>query len=186
VKELEIRLALETERGPARLVDEAESRLVESERRYGAIERRAAAAELLRSTFDVHRSAAHRRYIQPFRDETERLGRIVFGATFEVSLAEDLSVETRTLDGETLTFAQLSTGAQEQLGVLSRLACARLISDDGGVPVVLDDALGWTDPERLDLMGAAISTAADACQVIILTCVPDRYAAVGKARTVRV
>ena len=185
-RELEIRLSIETERGPARLVDEAETNLVEAERKHEAIERRATAAALLHSTFDTHRSAAHRRYIQPFRDEIERLGRIVFGASFEVSLAENLSIETRTLDGETLSFGLLSTGAQEQLGVLSRLACARLVSGDGGAPVVLDDALGWTDPERLDLMGAAISTAADDCQVIILTCVPDRYSAVGKARTVRI
>lgn len=185
-KEVQIKLALETERGPARLVDEAETHLVEAERRHGAIEGRAAAAALLHTTFDVHRSAAHRRYIQPFRDEVERLGRIVFGATFEAGLDENLSIDTRTLDGETLAFSQLSTGAQEQLGVLSRLACARLVSDDGGAPVVLDDALGWTDPARLDRMGAAISTAADDCQVIILTCVPDRYSAVGKARTIRV
>ncbi len=185
-KELEIRLALETERGPARLVDEAQTRLVEAERRHEAISRRAAAVALLRETFDRHRLEARRRYVRPFRDEIERLGRIVYGATFEVGLDEDLAIETRTLDGETLRYDQLSTGAQEQLGVLARLACARLVSRDGGAPVVLDDALGWTDPERLDLMGAAISTAADECQVIILTCVPDRYASVGKARTVRI
>ena len=185
-RELEIRLTIETERGPARVVDEAETRLVEAQRRSETIERRAAAAGVLHTTFDEHRKAAHRRYIQPFRDDIERLGRIVFGATFEVGLSEDLTIETRTLDGQTLSFAQLSTGAQEQLGVLSRLACARLVSDEGGAPVVLDDALGWTDPERLDLMGAAISTAGDDCQVIILTCVPDRYSSVGKARTVRI
>jgi hypothetical protein len=184
--ELQIRLAFETERGPARLVDEAETRLVEAERGHEAIERRAAAAANLREVFATHRDAARRRYIQPFRDEIERLGRIVYGSSFEVGLDEDLSIDTRTLDGDTLRFGQLSTGAQEQLGVLSRLACARLVSDDGGAPVVLDDALGWTDPERLDAMGAAISSAADDCQVIILTCVPERYAAVGKARTVRI
>lgn len=185
-KELEIGLRIETERGPARLLDEAETTLVEAERRHEAIDRRAAAASLLYRTFKEHRSKARRRYIKPFRDEIERLGRIVFGTSFEVSLAEDLSVESRTRDGETLSFHQLSTGAREQLGVLSRLACAMLVSDDGGVPVVLDDALGWTDPARLDRMGAAISTAADDCQVIILTCVPERYAGVGKARTIRV
>lgn len=182
----EIELRVETERGPAKLADEAESRLVEADRQHDAIMRRANAVALLRSTFERHRNAAHRRYIQPFRDEIMRLGGIVYGSTFDVGLAEDLSIETRTLSGQTLSFGQLSTGAQEQLGVLSRLACARLVSDDGGVPVVLDDALGWTDPSRLDLMGAAISSAADDCQVIILTCMPERYVAVGKARTVRV
>ncbi len=50
--------------------------------------------------------------------------------------------------------------------------------------MIFDDALGWSDPSRLERMGAAISTAADECQIIILTCVPGRYAAVGKATTV--
>ena len=50
--------------------------------------------------------------------------------------------------------------------------------------MIFDDALGWSDPGRLERMGAAISTAADESQIIILTCVPDRYAAVGKATTV--
>jgi uncharacterized protein YhaN len=185
-KALEITLRVETERGPARLADEAETRLVEVQRTFESLDRRAKAAVVLHETFSRHRAIAHRRYIQPFRDEIERLGRIVYGPTFEVALAEDLSIETRTLGGDTLPFVLLSTGAQEQLGVLSRIACARLVSDDGGVPVVIDDALGWTDPNRLDLMGAAISSAAEDCQVIILTCVPDRYSSVGKARTVRI
>lgn len=97
-----------------------------------------------------------------------------------------LSIESRTLDDTTLDFDQLSTGAQEQLGLLARLACATLVAPDGGAPVIFDDALGWTDPGRLDRMGAAISTAADDCQVIILTCTPGRYSAVGKARTVAI
>lgn len=37
-----------------------------------------------------------------------------------------------------------------------------------GSPVIFDDALGCTDPQRLARTGAAISTAADDCQVIIL------------------
>ncbi len=60
------------------------------------------------------------------------------------------------------------------------------VAPEGGAPVIFDDALGWTDPGRLDRMGAAISTAADDCQVIILTCVPNRYSSVGKARVVAI
>jgi uncharacterized protein YhaN len=127
---------------------------------------------------------ARQRYNQPFRDQIERLGRIVYRSTFEVALDDALSIETRTLEGTTLRFGQLSSGAQEQLGLLARLACASLVADEGGVPVIFDDALGWTDPSRLERMGAAISSVAEDCQIIILTCVPDRYAAVGKANTV--
>ncbi len=185
-RELEIKLTIETDRGPARSLDEAETRLVDATIRHDHLESRAAAARVLHDTFAKHRQAARQRYNEPFRARIERLGRVVFGSTFEITLEDDLSIATRTLDGTTLDFDQLSTGAQEQLGLLARLACAMLVSGDGGAPVIIDDALGWSDPGKLDRMGAAISSAADDCQVIILTCVPDRYSAVGKACTVHI
>ncbi|MCB0951729.1 MAG: hypothetical protein KDB13_03150, partial [Microthrixaceae bacterium] len=55
----------------------------------------------------------------------------------------------------------------------------------GGAPVVFDDALGWSDPARLEGMAAVLSTAAKNCQVIVLTCTPGRYESVGNARVVR-
>jgi uncharacterized protein YhaN len=47
-----------------------------------------------------------------------------------------------------------------------------------------DDALGYTDPERLCLMGAVLAKAAKECQIIIFTCVPDRYGNIGEATVV--
>ena len=75
-------------------------------------------------------------------------------------------------------------GAREQLGIISRLACAAIVSTDGGAPVVLDDALGWTDPDRVRRMGAAIASAGRDCQIIVLTCTPGRYSSVGGAKVV--
>lgn len=92
----------------------------------------------------------------------------------------------RSLDGVTLDVNQLSTGAREQMGIIARLACASIVSrSGGGAPVVLDDALGWSDPSRLQRMGAAIAAAGKECQVIILTCTPGRYAHVGNAVVVK-
>src|SRR5690606_23792379 len=98
-----------------------------------------------------------------------------------------LVVRARTLDGRTVPFEELSGGAKEQLGILARLAVARLVDPDQGVPVVLDDALGYTDPDRLRQMGEVLgaSAAGAEVQVILLTCPPDRYAAVPQASTVR-
>ena len=97
----------------------------------------------------------------------------------------DLRVVRRTLGSTTLDVDQISTGAREQIGVLSRLACAAIVSpDDGGVPVMIDDALGWSDPQRLQTMGAAIKAAGKQCQVIVLTCTPGRYSHVGQAKVV--
>ena len=49
---------------------------------------------------------------------------------------------------------------------------------------MIDDALGWSDPQRLQSMGAAIATAGQQCQVVILTCTPGRYSYVGNATVV--
>ncbi len=111
--------------------------------------------------------------------------RFVFGPDLRVEIGEDLQVRSRTLDAKTLPFASLSVGAQEQLGIISRLACAMIVAPDGGVPVVLDDGLGWSDPTRLEAMGAVLKRAGEQCQVIVLTCYPDRYRAVRGATVVR-
>lgn len=178
-------LDLRGERGLQTALDEAANELTHFVRDHERQEARAETARLLRETFAKHRNRARQRYIQPFKERIDQLGRIVFGTTFEVELDEDLQVVRRTLDGTTLAVDQLSTGAREQLGVLSRLACATIVSPlDGGAPVMIDDSLGWSDPQRLQSMGAAIAAAGRRCQVIVLTCTPGRYSHVGSAKVV--
>ena len=178
-------LDLRGEQGLQTAFDEAANQLNHLVREYERQEARAEAALLLRETFAKHRQQAHQHYIEPFKESIDQLGRIVFGPTFAVELDEDLQVVRRTLDGTMLDVDQLSTGAREQLGVLSRLACAVIVSPmDGGAPVVIDDALGWSDPQRLQGMGAAIAAAGKRCQVIVLTCTPGRYSHVGSAQVV--
>jgi hypothetical protein len=47
---------------------------------------KAAAIRLLHDVFKEHRDAARQRYNQPFSDQIKRLGRIVYGSTFDVAL----------------------------------------------------------------------------------------------------
>jgi hypothetical protein len=165
-------------------LDEATTALAHHQVAHRRLEERAAAALLLHDTLRARRDEARDRYVAPFRERIERLGRLVFGPTLQIELDAQLDIASRTLDGVTVPFAALSTGAKEQLSILSRLACASIVSADGGAPVILDDALGWTDPGRLDGMGAAISMAGRDCQVIVLTCTPGRYGSVGQATVV--
>ena len=182
---LRVKLEIRGEEGLHTRHEEAIFELEHVEREYRRTMGRAEAASLLRATFGKHRRIARQRYVGPFKERIDQLGRIVFGATFSVELDDDLRIARRTLDGITLNVDQLSTGAREQLGVLSRLACAAIVSpDDGGAPLIIDDALGWSDPQRLQNMGAAIAAAARQCQVIVLTCTPGRYANVGGARVI--
>jgi len=151
------------------------------------LERWLARAEARRKLYEAlkaARDAAHLAYVGPLRDKLTSLAKVVFGGSLSLEVGEDLRVRSRTLDGRTVPYDSLSIGAREQLGVMTRLACAILVADDGGVPVMLDDTLGFSDPRRLEAMGAVLSLAGTSCQVIILTSYPERYRHVGGARTV--
>ena len=172
-----------------RLNDAAErlESLVDDQRRLESL---AGAAELLFTTMARHRDAMKQSYVAPLREQIEALGRTVFGSSLSVELDVDsLSISRRTLDGVTVDFTELSMGAREQLAIISRLAAARVVgrasSERGaGVPVIIDDALGSSDPKRLDSLGVVFSMVAPDTQVIILTCVPDRYENIGSASVV--
>ncbi len=69
--------------------------------------------------------------------------------------------------------------------MISRLACASIVASDGGVPVIFDDALGWSDPGRLHTMATAIALAGRHCQILVLTCTPQRYTNVGHATVIQ-
>lgn len=185
IRDLRTTLSVKGEEGLALQLDAAKTRLVHLTRQRDRMEARAAAAKLLYDTMDARRAEAHRQYVAPFRRRIESLGRIVYGPTLEIELDDDLRIARRTLAGVTLEFDDLSTGAKEQLGMISRLACASIVAADGGAPAVIDDALGWSDPRKLEGMGAVIRVAGQSCQVIIMTCTPGRYSGVGGATVVR-
>ena len=73
----------------------------------------------------------------------------------------------------------------ETVALLARLGCAAIVAPRGGVPLILDDALGHTDPERLQEMARVLSAAAESSQIIVLTCVPERYRALRNAEIVQ-
>ncbi|MEM6936840.1 MAG: AAA family ATPase [Pseudomonadota bacterium] len=148
-----------------------------------AMTRRAEAAKLLWITLSECRENARLAYMEPMRNAVIKLGQIVFGPSFGVELGDDWTITHRTLDGKRLPLESLSIGAQEQLGLLTRLAAAQIVSRKGGVPVIVDDALGFADPQRLKSMGAAFAAAGRSCQVIILTCTPGRFQNVGVYRS---
>lgn len=182
--ELTATLKLYGTQGRKGTLDAAHTEREHAHGEYLRIERRARAAQTLRTVLLRHRESARRRYVEPFRGEIERLGRIVFGADFEVDIGTDLTIRSRTLDGRTVGYESLSGGAKEQIGIVARLACASLVAKEDTVPVVIDDALGFTDPDRLTRMSAVFDSVGGDGQVIVLTCSPDRYAGIADARLI--
>lgn len=146
--------------------------------------RRASAAKLLYQIMNEERDLARRAYVAPLKERIERLGRLVFDESFQVEIGDDLKILSRSSGGVAVPFDSLSGGTKEQLSLVFRLACSMIVAEQGGMPLIMDDALGYTDPERLRLMGAVLAKAAKECQIVILTCVPERYGNVGTARVV--
>lgn len=182
---LRARLDALGEQGLAESVAAAEKLSLDSFETLARLMRRANAAKLLYETLAAERDAAQQQYVAPLHDRIAELGKYVFGQSFDIEIDDQLEVVTRTLNGITLPYVSLSTGAREQIGLLMRLAAAMLADDSGGVPLVLDDTLGSTDRSRLEGVGVATSVAARSCQIILLTSMPERYQHIDTAKSVR-
>lgn len=79
-------------------------------------------------------------------------------------------------------FDQLSGGTRERLAAAFRLAMAVILAEDhdGCLPVVFDDAFAYSDPERVQMLQRMLGLAANrGLQIIVLTCSPVGYAALG-------
>jgi len=182
--EVQTRLKIQGEEG---LHEKLQAARTESEKIASvnqSLFRRAAAAKRLYKIMCQERDKARQAYVAPLKDRVERLGRLVFDETFQVEIDEDLQITARTTGGVRVPFESLSGGTKEQLSLMFRLACSMIVAEEGGMPLIMDDALGYTDPERLRLMGAVLAKAAKECQIVIFTCVPDRYGNIGSAAIV--
>lgn len=164
---------------------EAEQRLVAAEQELAAFERRANAARTLFEAMRKRRDEARENYAEPLQKQIEALGRKVLGDSFRIELTDDLRIAKVARQGAEFEISQLSVGLREQLAVLTRLACAALVSDGGGAPVVLDDIFGWADPARLRMLGPVLAEAAKDTQVLLFTCNPQRFESVVPARVIR-
>lgn len=79
-------------------------------------------------------------------------------------------------------FERLSGGAKEQAAAAVRLALAEILAqgEDGTLPILFDDAFAFSDPERVATLQGMLDLACErGLQVIVLTCNPADYAALG-------
>lgn len=168
-------------------LDEAQTRLENAKLKLAQVSLRAEAAKLLYETLSSYLSQMEERYQAPFTEQINRLGRLVYrDDNFQVRLAQDLTVKSRVLDGTDIPYESLSAGAKEQLLILVKLAAAMLVNPADGVPVLMDDLLGHTDPSRQNRMAKALELASEKTQIIILTADEVRYSGVlSNAKVVR-
>lgn len=125
---------------------------------------------LLRDTLAEAQAQTARTITGPVARRAERyLGRVLHGA--EARFGEDLGLASIRRGGLEEACEQLSRGTQEQLAVLTRLAFADMLLEQGRpVSLILDDPLVYADDIRLDAMIDLIAEASQHMQVILLTC----------------
>jgi uncharacterized protein YhaN len=88
-----------------------------------------------------------------------------------LSFNEELGLSGLTRAGIDESCGGLSRGTQEQLAILTRLAFADLLLEDGApISLILDDPLVYSDDARLEVMTDILQEASKRMQVILLTC----------------
>ena len=81
---------------------------------------------------------------------------------------------------------RLSDGTQEQIAVLVRLAMGSFLAEKGQVvPIILDDALVFSDDDRIERMFDALTRAGEKQQVLVFTCRTRTFQTLG-ARHLRI
>jgi energy-coupling factor transporter ATP-binding protein EcfA2 len=124
---------------------------------------------LLRVLCDAEREAKER-YVGPLvRRIRPYLAALFPGADLQVD--EALRISTVARQGRSELFERLSAGTREQIAILTRLAFAELLADQGRpAVVVLDDALVFSDDRRIEQMFQILARAAARLQILVLTC----------------
>ena len=141
---------------------------------------RAATLQLLRKVvedaYNTRReelTAPLRRHLKPFLGDVFARAELELGDGFSVSGLKRSGPESEIFD-------KLSRGTQEQIAVLVRLAMGAMIREKGhDVPIILDDALVFSDDARIEQMFDAINRAGRNQQVIVFTCRARSFASLG-------
>lgn len=139
-----------------------------------------AVLDRLRLSLTTARSAASDLYLKPVITELRPLLGLLFddiAVTFDEATLLPQSVRRNGQDEEV---DRLSGGMREQLSVLTRLAFARLLARDGKpAPVILDDALVYSDDDRIERMFDALHQQARDQQILVFSCRQRAFARLG-------
>ncbi|KCZ48490.1 AAA family ATPase [Hyphomonas sp. CY54-11-8] len=158
--------------------DAVEERLAETEQQlkaaqvvFASIEREVAILQRLGSVLEEARSEAHERYFEPVAVELRPLLQLLWPDAELVWEDKTLLPTALVRDGQEESIEVLSGGTQEQIALLVRLAFARMLATRGqSAPIILDDALVFTDDDRIETMFDALHRQAGDLQILVLSC----------------
>lgn len=145
--------------------------LAAAQKRAASFEQEVAVLTRLTQALETARADARDLYLKPVMNELRPLLGLLFD---DVAITFDdrtLLPQTITRSGQEEEVERLSGGMREQLSILTRLAFARLLARDGRpAPVILDDALVYSDDDRIERMFDALHRQARDQQIIVFSC----------------
>jgi DNA repair exonuclease SbcCD ATPase subunit len=148
---------------------------------------RGLAARILHDLIEFRKQSATRAVLEPLEAGlTAAFAEVTGEAERKVFLDENLQVVGigRTRE-ESHAFDLLSQGAKEQLLLCLRLAVARELAKHEPQVVILDDVLVNTDPQRQQRVVEVLQSAANTLQILVLTCLPERYRGLGQLAAIQ-
>ncbi|MBO6868105.1 MAG: AAA family ATPase [Thalassococcus sp.] len=178
--DLNARIEAQAGQGIEEKRDETAERLERVSQRVQRFEDEAAALTKLLTVLDAMREQARETYFGPVQEELEPLLKILHGEAALQFDSDTVMPEVLTRNGDEERLDSLSGGTQEQIAILTRLAFARLFARQGRhVPVVLDDALVFSDDDRIIRMFTALNRVALDQQILVFTCRQMAFAQLG-------
>ncbi|WP_294612363.1 hypothetical protein [uncultured Roseovarius sp.] len=145
--------------------------------------RQAASLTRLQSALDTERDAARDTYFGPVQEELKPLLSILHRDAALSFDSESLLPTSLMRDQAEETFDDLSGGTKEQIAILTRLAFARLFARQGRhMPIILDDALVYSDDDRIIKMFTALTRVAHDQQILVFSCRQLAFQDLGGAR----
>lgn len=150
--------------------------------RVASFEHEVAILDRLHGALDAARAEARELYLTPVMTELAPLLSLLFEDAVIAFNDQTLLPETLIRKGLEEEVACLSGGMREQLSILTRLAFARLMARDGRpAPVILDDALVYSDDDRIERMFNALHMQARDQQIIVFSCRQRAFQKLGGA-----
>jgi uncharacterized protein YhaN len=163
--------------------DEAAGLLQAAQERAARFAHEAAGLTLLVDALRAKRGAAQEAYFGPVQQELAPLLALLHeDAALSFDPASMLP-QGLARGGAEEDMEMLSGGTQEQIAILTRLAFARLFARQGKpMPIILDDALVYSDDSRIMSMFTALHRVAADQQVIVFSCRQMAFAGLGGTR----
>ena len=174
------RIEVQDSAGIDEAIEHTQHELEQATRRRDRFERELEVLDLLADTLRAAESEARERYLAPVVNRVHPYLQMLF-PNAEIGMDEDLNITGMSrLAGYEESFDHLSMGTQEQIAVLVRLAFAEMLIDQGApAAVILDDALVFSDDQRMGLMFDILSHAAQRVQILIFTCREQLFEGLG-------